>query len=119
MKDNADALYFAFVNKTTLAYGDDIVPHEPLRILGPVAANERNPFIRLVDCSHLRDFRYYNGLINRAALERRKHTPFTVQRRLEAWWPQVGSSATTCNREMEGPGRMGQSAELPSASWWK
>jgi hypothetical protein len=37
VKDDADALYFAFVNYTTLGYGD-IVPINPWRILGPVAA---------------------------------------------------------------------------------
>ena len=35
--DEADVLYFAFVNYTTLGYGD-IVPISPWRILGPVAA---------------------------------------------------------------------------------
>ena len=33
----ADALYFAFVNYTTLGYGD-IVPVERWRLLGPMAA---------------------------------------------------------------------------------
>ncbi|MGH1575132.1 potassium channel family protein [Methylobacterium sp. P31] len=33
----SDLLYFAFVNYTTLGYGD-IIPAEPWRLLGPVAA---------------------------------------------------------------------------------
>ena len=33
----ADVLYFAFVNYTTLGYGD-VVPAERWRLLGPIAA---------------------------------------------------------------------------------
>jgi hypothetical protein len=34
---DADLLYFAFVNYTTLGYGD-IIPTEPWRLLGPITA---------------------------------------------------------------------------------
>jgi hypothetical protein len=56
VKDDADALYFAFVNYTTLGYGD-IVP-KPLAYPWACSGDEWNPLIRLVDRSHLRDFTY-------------------------------------------------------------
>jgi len=50
---DTDFLYFAFVNYTTLGYGD-VVPVERWRLLGPDDGNERSAAVRLVDCGHFR-----------------------------------------------------------------
>ena len=42
---------FAFVNFTTLGYGD-VVPVKRWILLGPDYGNERFPVIRVVDCGH-------------------------------------------------------------------
>jgi Ion channel len=46
-------VYFAFVNYTTLGYGD-IIPVQAWQILGPAAAMNGVLLIRLVDCGHFR-----------------------------------------------------------------
>ena len=49
----ADLVYFAFVNYTTLGYGD-VLPVERWRLLGPSNRDERHVAIWMVDRSHFR-----------------------------------------------------------------
>ena len=46
-------VYFAFVNYTTLGYGD-VTPVQDWQLLGPMTANELSAVIWVVDRCHLR-----------------------------------------------------------------
>ena len=57
---NSDFLYFAFVNYTTLGYGD-VLPVQRWQLLGPIRQCERSAAVWLVDGRHLRGSAQSNG----------------------------------------------------------
>ena len=52
--EGADRVYFAFVNYTTLGYGD-VIPVARWRLLGPLDGDERRPDVRMVHGGYLRN----------------------------------------------------------------